>query len=69
MVSHKKDKKQIISHRTYDHAGDLALLANKSAQAEFLLYTLDQVERGIGLCVKTDEIEFICFKQEGIIST
>ena len=36
-----------------DFADDLALLANKPAQAESLLHSLERAARGIGLNVNT----------------
>ena len=50
-----------------DYAGDLAL-ENRPAQAKFLLHSLEQATRGIGLYVNTNKTEFMCFKQ-GAIST
>ena len=45
------------------------LLTNTSAQAESLLPSPEQTARGIGLYVKVSKTEFICFKQDGHIST
>ena len=52
-----------------DNADDLALLANTPTQAEFLLHSLEQAARGINLYVNADKAEFMCFKQEGVVST
>ena len=53
----KKKKKKVRSRRrpaeaitNIDSADDLLLLANKSVQAKFLLHSLEQAARGIGLC-------------------
>ena len=60
----------MISCRNYnkDYADDLALLANTVAQAESLLYSLKQAE-GIRLHVNVNKTEYMCFKQQGAIST
>ena len=53
----KKHKELRISSRNYfwsDSADDLVLLANTHAQAESLLHSLEQAERGIGLYMKSD---------------
>ena len=52
-----------------DYAADLALLANTPAQAKSLLHSLEKAARGIGLYVNSDKTEFMCFKQDGDIST
>ena len=51
------------------YANDQALLPNASAQAEFLLHSLEQATGDIGLFENADKTEYICFKQTGIIST
>ena len=53
----KKDKKQTISCRNNDtnYTDDLAILANTSVQAKFLLHNLDQAARDIGLYVNIDK--------------
>ena len=50
-------------------ADDLALLANTPSQAESLLHSLEQAAGDIGLCMNTNKTEYMCFKQEGVIST
>ena len=52
-----------------DNADDLTLLAYRLVQIKFLLYSLEQTARGIGLCMNSDKTEFMCFKQDGTIST
>ena len=52
-----------------DSIDDLALLANKPAQAEYLLHSLEKTVGSIVLHVNADKTEFICFKQEGAKST
>ena len=44
-------------------------MANKSAQAEFLLHCLEWAAGGIGLHVNVDKKECMCFNQRGNIST
>ena len=39
------------------------------AQAESLLYCLEQASNDIGLYVNSDKTVFMCFKQNGVIST
>ena len=51
-----------------DYADDIAFLANTTAQAESLLHRLEWVAGGIGLHVKADKMEYICFNQRGDIS-
>ena len=51
-----------------DYVDDLALLVNKSTQAESLLHGLEQAARSIGLNVNLDKKEFMYFKQVGDIS-
>ena len=48
-----------------DYVDDLVLLGNTPIQAEFLLYSLEQAASGIGLQVKTDKTEYMCFNQKG----
>ena len=45
------------------------LLANTPAQTESLLHSLEQASRGTGLHVNANKTEYMCFKQEGAIST
>ena len=52
-----------------NYADDIALLANTPTQAESLLHSLEQAVGGIDLHVNTDKTEYLCFNQEGIIST
>ena len=52
-----------------DYADDLALFVNITAQAEFLLHSLEQAAGAIGLFVNVNKTEFRRFKQEGTIST
>ena len=57
MVSHtkKKQKENDMSIITdANHADDLLLLANTPAQAESLLYSLEQVARGKGRYLNSD---------------
>ena len=52
-----------------DYADDEALLANTPAQTEYLLHSLEQAAGSIGLHVKADKTEYICFNQRGNISS
>ena len=52
-----------------DYADDLALLTNTPAQAESQFHTLEQAAGGINLHVNANKREFMCFNQEGAIST
>ena len=52
-----------------DYVDDIALLANTPTQAGSLLHSLDQAAGGIGLRVKTEKTENMCFNQKGVIST
>ena len=52
-----------------DYAGDIALLANTSAQAEALLHCLERAAAGIGLHINADKKEYMYFNQRGYIST
>ena len=47
---------------------DIALLANTSAQAESLLYSLEQAVGDIGLHVNTDKTKYMCFNKSVDIS-
>ena len=50
--------------QTYsDYPDDLALLESTSAQAESLLYSLEQAAGGIGLHVNAAKTEYMCFNQ------
>ena len=50
-------------------ADNLALLTNSSAQAEFLLHSLEQTAGGNGLYVNANKIEYMCFKWKGAMFT
>ena len=52
-----------------DYTDNLVFLANQTAQAEFLLCSLDQAAGGIDISMNTNKIGFMCLKQEGTIST
>ena len=52
-----------------DYADDIALLANTTDQAETLLYSLEQAAAGIGLHVNAHKTEYMCYNQNGDIST
>ena len=52
-----------------DYADDLALLKSTPAQADCLPHSLELVSGGISLYVNSDKTEFLCFKQNGAISS
>ena len=52
-----------------DYSDDIALMANAPTQAESLLHSLEQAAGGIGLRVKAEKTEYMCFNQTGNIST
>ena len=52
-----------------DYADDIALLGNTHAQAKSLLYNLEHIAGGISLHVNANKTEYMCFNQEGAIST
>ena len=52
-----------------DYANELELFENTPAQAEFLLHSLEQTAKSIGLYVNLYRTEFIWFKQDGAITT
>ena len=52
-----------------DYADDIALLANRPAQAESLLHSLEQAAGNIDFHVNADNTEYMCFNQRGDIST
>ena len=52
-----------------DFTDNLALLTNIPAQAESLLYSLEQAVRSIGLYLNADKTEFMCFSHNGVMST
>ena len=51
-----------------DYGDDLALLANKPAQAKYLLHSLEQTPGCIDLKVNANKTDFMCFKP-GAMST
>ena len=63
-------KKKLRSRRypaeTMTDADDLALFANLLAQADYLLHSREQAAGNI---VNANKVEFMCFKQEGAITT
>ena len=72
----KKKKKKRRSSRCQaetitdaDNADHLALLANTPAQTESQLHSQEQTVGAISLLVNADKTEFMCFRQEGLIST
>ena len=52
-----------------DYADDILLIANKPAQTESLLHSLERVICGIGLHVNADKTEYMSLNQRGDIST
>ena len=52
-----------------DYVDDLGILHNITAQAKFLLHSLKQAARSIALYMNSYKTEFVCFKQDGAIST
>ena len=48
-----------------DYADDIALLANTSAQAKFLLHSLERAAAGIILYVNGDNAEYMGYNQKG----
>ena len=52
-----------------DYEDDIALHANTPTHAESLLPSLERAAGGIGLYVNVDNMEYMCFNQEGNIST
>ena len=52
-----------------DYTDDIALQANTTGQAEFLLLNLEQAAAGIGLHVYAHKTEYICFNQTDDVST
>ena len=48
---------------------DITILANASAQAETLLYSLERATTGISLHVTAHKMNYMCFNQKGNIST
>ena len=52
-----------------NYVDDLVLLTNTPAQAESLLYSLEQAARRINCYVNSDKTESMYFKQNGTVST
>ena len=52
-----------------DYADDIALLANTPTQAKSQLRGRERAAAPIGLHVKPDKTEYICFNRRGDIST
>ena len=52
-----------------DYADDLALFADTVTQAESLLHGLEKAAKGIGLQVHADKTEYMCYKQDGQITS
>ena len=65
MIS-KCDRNKTITD--VDYADDIAILENTPAQAE-TLHCLERAPAGIGLHVKAQKTEHVCFNQTGDIST
>ena len=51
-----------------DYIDDLALLRNTPVQAGFLLHSLEQAARSIGLYVNANKTKFMYFRQKEAIS-
>ena len=67
----KKARSRQISRNITDadYADDIALLPNTPIQAESQLHILEQAAVGVVPQMNADETEYICFNQEGDIST
>ena len=52
-----------------NYTDDLVLLTNTLPQTKSLQYSLKQAAEGVELYVNANKTEFMCFKQEGAIST
>ena len=52
-----------------DYADDIAFLANTPPQAESLLHSLERAADVVGLYIKVDKPEYMCFNQRVDIST
>ena len=52
-----------------DYADNIAFLAKTPTCAESWLHNLEQTARDISLYMNTNKMEYICFNQEGAIST
>ena len=71
-VWHKKARSRYNPAETIiaaDYVDDLAFLDSTSAQVKSLLYSLVQAAKGIGLYVNSDKTEFMCFNENGDISS
>ena len=66
----KKDKKQSPEETIMDadYTDDLVLLANTPSQIKYLLHSLEQAARAIGLDMNSNKTEFMCFKPSVVIS-
>ena len=67
-LKNTKSRRYIAKTITDAYYADLAFLTNTPVQAKSQLYSLEQAASGIGLYVNADKTEFICFKQDGVIS-
>ena len=52
-----------------DYLDDLVLPANTLPQTDSQLHNLEQAAKGISLYMNSDKIEFMCFNQDGVISS
>ena len=52
-----------------DYADDISKLANTPNQAKTQLHSLERTTTGIGVHVNAHKTEYMCFNQEGDIST
>ena len=52
-----------------DNTDDRMLHAHTPAQAKSLLHSLEQAAGGIGVYVNANKTDFMCFNQDGAIST
>ena len=52
-----------------DYADDLVFLANTLAYAKPLLHRLKHAAEGTDFCVSANKTEYMCFEQEGTISS
>ena len=52
-----------------DYADDIALLATTPNQAKTLLHSLERTAAGMGLNVNAHKTEYMCYNQQGDIST
>ena len=65
--SRRRDPAKTITDA--DYGDDIAIVANTTKPAETLLYSLERAPAGIGLQVKANKTEYMCFNQAGDIST